>query len=144
MMAQFLFRFQALLRLRESERRQRQLEFAQAYEADRLLQQQIDAAQAAWNAARETVREAAAPGEVQVDKLIELQRYALSIQVQCQKLAQQQSHIRNELERRRNHLVEANRQVRMLEKLRERQEQVFQVEQQKQEQKIWDEIGGRR
>jgi flagellar export protein FliJ len=143
-MPQFSFPFQTLLRLREGERQQRRLELAQACEAERLLQQHIDAAQAELASAEAGTRRASAPGEVHVDRLLELRRYTLSVQTMCRGLSQKQLQLRDEIERRRAALTEADRSVRVLEKLREKQEFEFQAQQRKQEQNIWDEIGARR
>jgi flagellar FliJ protein len=143
-MTQFHFRLNTLLRLREAECQRRQLELAQALEAERLLQQQIDDVAAELVRAREQGRRAAAPGAVQVDQLLELERYALTMQAQFGALHDRKTQVSDEIERRRAVLVEANRQVKMLEKLRDKQAEEFRVEQLQMEQKITDEIGARR
>src|SRR5262245_22273493 len=101
-MPAFQFRFQTLLRLRESERQQRRFELAQAYEADQILRRQVDAVTAELATARQTLRQAAAPGVIDVDRLLELQRYALNVQVQVHGLHGRQNQLRDEIERRRS------------------------------------------
>jgi flagellar FliJ protein len=143
-MAPFRFRLATLLKLRENERRQRQLESAQAQEAERILQEQASevAGEIDWTKAR--VRSASAPGELPVDGILELQRYALQLKAQAMMIARQAATIRAEVERRRQALLEADRQVRMLEKLRERQVAAHRVELEDRERQLLDEIGQQR
>ena len=143
-MGNFRFRLAAVLKVREAERQQRRLELAQAYEADRVLQQQVDSLASELARIKQQSRQAAAPGQVNVDKLLELQRYTLHVAAQTNSIQLQQSTIREEIERRRRALVEADRQVRMLENLREKQHTVYRQEQFKIEQKALDEVGERR
>jgi flagellar FliJ protein len=143
-MANFHFRLAAVLKVREAERQQRRLELAQAFEADRVLQQQIDALASELALARQQSRQNAAPGQINVDRLLEFQRYALHVMGQSKTVRLQQSSIRDEIERRRKAVVEADRQVRTLENLREKQLAAHRVEEFKTEQKSLDEAGARR
>src|SRR5688572_13171777 len=106
-MSNFRFRLAAVLKVREAERQQRRLELAQAYEADRLLQDQIDALATELAIAKRQCREIAAPGRVNVDKLLEVQRYTLHVVGQTKSICSQQTTVREEIERRRRALVEA-------------------------------------
>jgi flagellar export protein FliJ len=142
-MAGFTFRLQTLLRLRESERQRRRADLAQAHEAGGLLQVQRDALQAECLAAQEQYRRSASPGELNVDQLLELRRYTTRLQAEARQLQQRQQEIGEEIERRRALLVEADRRVRTLEKLRDKQQEAFIAEQQKAEQKVHDELAAR-
>lgn len=142
-MARFQFRLQAVLRVRLSEREQRRVELAQAFEADRLLRGQIEETTAELAGVRLNAREAASPGAVDVDRLLALQRYAWRLQAQARGLEQQHSQVEQEIERRRQALVEADRQVRMLEKLLANQELLHRAAAQQAEQKVLDEVGAR-
>lgn len=142
-MARQSFRFRMLLRLRESERQQRRSELAQALEAERLLREQLDAAGAELIAARRHARDAAGPGPVNVDELLEYQRYVLRLQAQRRGIEQRCEQVQQEIERRRLVLVEADKQVRMLEKLRDKQELAERIDALRLEQKVLDEIGTR-
>ena len=143
-MSNFRFRLAAVLKVREAERQQRRVELAQAYEADRVLQQQLDSLASDLALAKQQSRRLAAPGQVDVDKLLEMQRYNLHVLAQTKAVRSQQSNVREEIERRRRLLVEADRQVRTLENLRDKQYAAFQIEQLKVEQKAMDEAGERR
>jgi flagellar FliJ protein len=116
---------------------------AEAFEADRILQRQADGIVAELDAAKGKSRAFASPGHVDVDRLLELERYAIQLTSQRKLIIQRQSRIREEIERRRQVLVEADRQVRVLEKVRDKQKDAFQIEQQKREQKEMDEVAGR-
>lgn len=143
-MERFRFRLETLLKVRRADRQQRRVELAQAYQAERLIQQQMDSLAAELGTAWQKTRQASAPGEVDVDQLLELQRYTLTIQSQTQQLGTQQTRIREEVERRRRALVEADRQVKTLEKLREKQQAAFRLGELKIEQKLLDEAATKR
>ena len=139
-MAAFQFRLATLLKLRESERRQRQIESAQALEAERILQRQAEAVANDIALAKAKLREASSPGELPVDSLLEFQRYTLQLTAQALVVAEQMSTLRAEVERRRQVLIEADRTVRTLEKLRDQQAATFRLEAETRERKMFDEI----
>ena len=140
-MASFQFRLATLLKLRENERRQRQIELGQAMEAERIMLQRAENIAEEIAAAKSSARAASSPGAVSVDTLLELQRYSLQMRAQARLVAEQISQVRTEVERRRQVLVEADRQVRTLEKLRDKQAASFQFELQRVEQRHLDEVG---
>ena len=131
-----------MLRLRETERDERRSELAEAYRADEIMseqQKQIDDALAGLIAG---CRKAASPGTVDIDRLIESQRYDVLLRAQKKHLAQQREMVAAEIERRRERLVEANREAHVLEKLRERQKQRYNEEEGRKEIKMLDEVAG--
>ncbi len=122
-MTKFHFRLATLLRLGESVRDQRRGQLAEAYRADELLEQHEGMAARELAAIRTLGRKAVAPGTVDLDRIVETQRYELALRAQQQHFAQKREAIAGEIERRREALVAANREVRVLEKLRERQQE---------------------
>lgn len=120
-MGRFQFRFETLLKMRQADRQQRRLELAQALHAEQLLEDQVANLLAEAGTTRTRGQTAAGPGRVNVDALLDIHRYAAILKSRVQLLREQQARLRQELERRRQSLVEADRQVRVLEKLRERQ-----------------------
>jgi flagellar export protein FliJ len=60
-------------------------------------------------------------GQLDVNQLLAAQRYRLSLEAQSTALAEQAAKVAEEVERRRQALVEADREVRVLDKLEERQ-----------------------
>ena len=143
-MAKFKFRLATLLRLRESARDERRALLAQAYRAEDLILQERQRLEAERAALESRIRDAAGPGEIEVDRLIEAQRFELVLRTQKEQLAGQLEQVKAEIERRRQALVEANREVQVLENLREKQHQRWRDEENRREVKRLDEVGQRR
>lgn len=143
-MTEFRFRLASLMRLRESERDERREALAQAYRADQMLQQQQEAVQVELQENQRQVQQCAAPGPILVERLLGRHRYELVLQAQLRQLARQRQTIAAEIERRRQALVEADRELKILEKLRDRHYQEFVFQQQKLEMRELDEIALRR
>ncbi len=142
-MAKFKFRLATLLRIREATRDQRRVELAEAYRVDDLLKQQLDRVGEELNWLHEQRRGAAGPGPVEVDRLVEAHRFELALKARATHLGQQREQVSVEVQRRRQILVEASREVRVLEKLRQRQTQDHRREENRQETKRLDEVAGR-
>lgn len=119
-MAQFRFRLQTVLRLREAERDRRRSELAEALAAEELLAAQLARIQAELEALRGHLARAAAPGSISVEKLLEGRRYELTLQAQMRLLETERTKIVAEIERRRLALTQAENNVKILEKLRDR------------------------
>jgi flagellar protein FliJ len=120
-MAKFKFRLTTLLKLRKSMRDERRTELAQAYQADDVLHGYMEQVQEEIDRLCEQCRRAAGPGTVDVDRLIDAQRYEFILEAQQRHFSEQRSKLAAEIERRRVALLAANREVRILEKLREQQ-----------------------
>lgn len=120
-MPQFKFRLATLLRLRELARDERRAELTQAYRAKDLLAEHQEAIERHLADLRQIARRVSAPGEIDVDRLMEARRFESVLLAQQDDLRQKQQMIDAEVERRRLALVEANREVQVLENLRRRQ-----------------------
>jgi flagellar protein FliJ len=119
-MARFRFRLQTLQRLREMNRDEMRARLAEAYQAERILSEQraaVDAETAALAAAR---RQMIDGGSFDVTRMLDAQRYQLLLEAQSRTMADQAARLTQEAETRRAALVEADRDVRVLDKLRER------------------------
>jgi flagellar FliJ protein len=139
-MSPFRFRLETLLRLRMAERDQRRADLAKALRAEQVLLgdlAQVGAEQAELAGA---LRERSAPGAADVDALQRTSRYQLVLKARQGQLESQLAQVRAEAERRRLALVEADRQVRVLEKLRERQQAAHRTRQSQLEVKELDEV----
>jgi len=143
-MPKFKFRLATLLRLREAARDERRTQLAEAYRVDDILQQRLRRVRAEIDQLRAECRRVAGPGTVDIDRLVESQRYELSLRAQQQQLLRQREAVTAEIERRRAALVEANREVRVLENLREKQAARYQQEENRREIKRLDEVAQRR
>ena len=142
-MSAFRFRFDSILRLREADRRQRRAELAEAFRAETLLTQQGEQIEREILEMKQRARVATAPGRVDIDQLLESQRYELILQSQSRLLAQRGRQLQEEIEKRREALVEADRAVRLLEKLRDQRLSQHVEQELKLEQKELDEIAQR-
>src|SRR5436190_2363256 len=139
-MSMFRFRLETLLRVRLAERDQRRADLAKALRAEEVLraEERAIANQQAEAAARG--RRLKLPGTADVDALLQTHRYEVVLTAQRRQLATQITQVEAESERRRQALVEADRQLRVLEKLRERQAAAHQKEVARQEVKQFDEM----
>ncbi len=142
-MAKFKFRLATLLRLREAARDERRSELAQAYRADEIIRHQRSRLARDLSELETTTRQASAPGDLNVDRLLETRRYQLVLRSQEQHVRQQHEALRAEIERRRQAVVDANREVRVLEGLRQKQYERHREEENRQEIKRLDEAAGR-
>ena len=143
-MPQFRFRLATLQKLREALRDQRRSALAEAQHALDLLDEQLARVAAEFQELRRRYQSAARPGALEVDRLVEVQRYELVLRAEQQRFEQQRETIRAEVERRREALVAADREVKVLEKLREKQETRHRREDDQREMKRIDEVAGRR
>jgi flagellar FliJ protein len=138
-MQPFQFRLATLMRLRESWRDEKRGELAQALRADaalldRLQELEGDLRQLRVNATHQSV------GPINVDRLLDAQRYELLLRAEEQMAIAQRKLLAEEIERRRLVLVEADREVRVLEKMKETQAARHQAEEERREQAQLDEI----
>ena len=104
--------------LRRASRDQRRVELAQAYQAEQLLQAQCQQIVHELEQLRDSVRQAAGPGEVPVDQLLSTHRYTLLVRWKLQSLHERRGQVQGEIERRRQALLEAEKEFRVLEKLK--------------------------
>jgi len=143
-MPQFKFRLATLLRLREATRDERRSQLAQAYRAEEIVRAEAERIEGELGDLEQLGRSACRPGHIDVDRLLEVRRYEAILQAQKQQAQKQQRMIEDEIERRRQAVAEANREVRVLEQLREKQYQRHCQEEHRQEIKQLDEVGQRR
>jgi flagellar protein FliJ len=139
-MVKFKFRLAALLRLRESRRDECRAALAEAYRVDEVLLRQFEGMGQELDILREFCRLKVSPGTVDIDRLVEAQRYELVTRAKQRQVQQQREVVGAEIERRRQALVEADREVRVLEKLRERQTEQHRREEELREVKRLDEV----
>lgn len=143
-MAKFDFRLKTLLKLYEAARDERRAKLAEAFEAENILNEQTEQINEEIEDLKQQTRLSSKPGDVVVDRLIDSHRYELMLRAKRQEIGQQAKQLLEEIERRRQRLVEADRQVRVFEKLREKKLDEYQQQQYKNEIKQIDEIASRR
>jgi flagellar FliJ protein len=143
-MTQVRFRLESLLKLRLAERDRRREELANAYRADQVLQQRQEAVEQEIVETHRQTKERSAPGTIHVDMLLNTHRYELILHAQLQQIRGQRQVIAAEMERCRQALVEADRELHILEKLREKYAIAFEYNEHKAQVRLLDEMALRR
>jgi len=138
-MAKYNFRLKTLQKVREAHRDQQRASLAEAFRAEQVLAENRAELAAEQQSLRELQRSAAAGKYLDVNRLLESQRYDLLLKAQSQELAKQATLLAAETERRRQILVEADRDVRVLELLDERHRRAHDRNEQRAETKQLDE-----
>lgn len=143
-MTQFLFRLESLVRLRESEREQRRIELAEAFQAEAILRQQAAQLEQDIRELEKRSRVINSPGRVHVDRVLDTHRYKLMLKSEVMVLGQKETQLQAEIEKRRAALATADRDVRVLEKLRERKRKEHDNAELRRESKQLDEVAVQR
>jgi flagellar FliJ protein len=135
----FRFRLATLLRLREADRDERRSHLADAQRAEDIVQTRIAGIDGELRQLRGESARLSRPGTINVDELMEINRFELLLAAERQAAVQQQKLVAEEVERRRLALVAADREVRVLERLRDTQQGRHRQEADRQERKQMDE-----
>jgi flagellar protein FliJ len=138
-MAKYKYRLETLQKVREAHRDQQRASLAEAFRAEQMLAENRAQLMAEEEALRELQRSAAAGQYLDVNRLLEAQRYDVLLKAQSQEMAKQAVLLAAETERRRQTLVEADREVRVLELLDERHRRAHNREANRKETKRLDE-----
>jgi flagellar FliJ protein len=120
-MRTFQFRLQPLLRLRGHARELAQAELARAAEQLRQVHGQRTEVEQHMDELEQHMRRGASSKQVDVDRLLDGHRHRLELDARLAKLAEAMSEAARQLEHCRKQLVEADRQVKVLEKLHAKQ-----------------------
>jgi flagellar FliJ protein len=135
------FRLKTLLRLREIERDQSRLQLA---EAQRIEQKAADRVAELDETLAELRRETGAlAGLVNIAELCEADRFGAAVKLSREEARQYHHRLATESELRRREVIEADKQVKVLEKLRQKQESQEREEQTRQATKLLDELAAR-
>ena len=136
----FRFRLQTVLRLRIAERDERRGELAKALRAAEILQERREQLGDEMKENQELARKLAEPGKANIDRILQTHRYEAILKGTLAQLVVQEKQVAAEIERRRQILTEADRQVRVLEKLEYRKREEHERTEQRQEMKQLDEV----
>jgi flagellar FliJ protein len=143
-MAKFRFRLATLQKLREIQRDELRSKLAEAVQAQQILEEQLVQVAGDIQSLLEVRRSAVQSSTLQVDPLLEAQRYQGVLYAQQDKMREQIRLLSAEVERRRQAMVEADRHVKVLEKLHERKLAEHHAKQLVAETKVLDEVAARR
>ncbi len=136
----FRFRLQTVLRLRIAQRDERRGELAKALRAAEILQERRKQLGDEMTENQELARKLAEPGKANIDRILQTHRYEAILKGTLAQLVVQEKQVAAEMERRRQILTEADRQVRVLEKLEVRKREEHVRVEQRQEMKQLDEV----
>jgi flagellar protein FliJ len=137
-MAGFKFRLKAVATLREQARDRVAEALAEVHEAQRIVNEQIQQLDLEIDDARRQ-RHNASMGLVKVERLLLVQRHQLMLESQREQAVQQLQLLNEEQERRRALLIEAEKEVKAMEKLEATQRLRWEEDQLVAEQKQIDE-----
>ncbi len=140
----FQFRFDTLLRLRESERDAARQEVADAYQAMGILQQQRSDLEQQRQQLRDAAQRRMTESAFSVDTMLNQGRYDVQLAADIQGLASNMTAVEKEIQRRQVRLQTADIEVKRLERLRETQHQQWTAQQQAAQQAELDEIASLR
>jgi flagellar FliJ protein len=143
-MAKYKFRLATLQKVREARRDRERAALAEAFQAEEVLAERRGVLAAEADELRALQQSAVCAHVLDVNRLLEAQRYELVLKAQGSELAKQEMLLAAETERRRQQLIEADREVRVLERLNERHLRVHQRQEQRAEVKQLDEVASRR
>lgn len=143
-MAKFRFRLATLQKLREIQRDELRSKLAEAVQAQQILEEQMAQVAAEIQEIQSYRRAGVTSQQLNVEQLLEAQRYQGVLAGQLTTMQEQNRLLAAEVERRRDVVVEADRQVKVLEKLRERKLEEHRHEQLRAETKVLDEVASRR
>jgi flagellar protein FliJ len=142
-MARFVFHLEGLLRHRKNQERQRQRELAGIAAQLAVLQLEMGSLNGTLSETLDDLRTNRLTGKLDVQFLIAHRRYILSVQRKSASLAQKMTAVQKQVDMARANLTEAARQRKMIEKLREKQHQEWQTQQNHHEFLEADDIGTR-
>ena len=141
----FTFRLNPLITLRDNELKERQSELAKAFEARQILEKDQQAIDRQLEDGITTVRSLTQEGQtINVESLLSYRRQEMFLRAQQNDLLEKMKMIDEEIERRRVLVVAANKELKIVEKLKEKRYEKYLDEQNKTEMKIMDEIAGNR
>ena len=142
-MAKYRFRLETLRKLRETHRDELRGKLAEAYQAAQMLEEQQSAVADEILALQDAQRRSSSGATTSVNTLLEAQRYQAVLRAQQSTLRDQAKLLATEVERRRQTVIEADREVRVLDKLDERQRLEHQQIASRVEAREMDEIASR-
>jgi len=132
------------MKLREAERQQRRAELAEAFQAESILRQQAAQLEQDIRDMEKRSRVISSPGRVHVDRVLDTHRYKLMLKSQVMILGQKEVQLQTEIERRRTALAAADRDVRVLQKLKDRKREEHEEAEFQRELKQLDEVAVQR
>ena len=140
----FQFRLEPLIKIRDNVLKECQAELAKAYDARRILEEHLQEVERQLTEGTETARNLMQPGNtVNVDYLLGIRRQEMFLLAKQEEIKQKMQEIDEEIERRRDAVVAANKELKILEKLKEKRHEQYLDDEKREETKAMNEIAGR-
>jgi flagellar export protein FliJ len=143
-MKKYLFPFDTVQRVRVLIRDEQRQRLADAFRAEEIIERQQQQLRDEVAELQSHQRSELQRHKVDVNDLLAAQRYELVLKAQQQAVGKQSAQLAEEVERRRQALVEAERDVQVMEKLDNRLRAAHRVNEQRAETKQFDEIAQQR
>ncbi|MBN1587980.1 MAG: flagellar export protein FliJ [Pirellulales bacterium] len=134
------FRLAALLLVRKTRRDMCRTQLVQSCHTDEIIGQRQEELDRQRSGLLDQCREAAAPGAVRLDRLIEYRHYDQHLTAQQDELAKQRQDATLTINWHRKELLAANREVRILEKLEAKQQDAYRERGERRETRMLDEM----
>lgn len=139
-MAEFRFQLETLLRLRQAARDDCRRRLEESHREDEDLRDRLARLADERRRLSGRLRRATASGELDVDGIIEIERYISVLGSEEKRLESRRETLAAEIEQRRRTLVKADQDAKGLEKLRQRQLIVHRRKENRNEVKLHDEM----
>ncbi|MDR0609016.1 MAG: flagellar export protein FliJ [Planctomycetaceae bacterium] len=136
----FQFRLEPLITIRDNTLKEKQGELAKAYEARRIVEEKQRQLQQELAENVETGRQRLQTGIIDIDFLLGLRRHEAYLNAQIEFVHGHLRQIDEEIERRRNAVLEANKELKIIEKLKEKRYEKYRTEENRKETIRLDEI----
>ena len=141
----FTFRLEPLITIRDNELKERQSELAKAYEARKILEKDLHEIERQLEEGIAAVRESMQEGQfINVEGLLSFRRQEMFLRARQSDLLQKMEMVDEEIERRRILVVAANKELKVVEKLKEKRYEKYLEDESRAETKFMDEIAGNR
>lgn len=137
----FRFRLEPLITIRDNILKEKQAELGKAYEARRIIEEKRKELEQELEAARDSGRQAIQTGSViSVEYLLGLRRQEMFLVAERDDCNEKIRMIDEAIEQRRAAVMEANKELKIVEKLKEKKRERFESEQTRLETVAMDEI----
>jgi flagellar export protein FliJ len=136
----FRFRLEPLITIRDNTLKEKRGELAKAYEARRIVEEKQQELERELADNITAGRQRLQTGAINIEFLLGLRRHEAYLNAQIEVVRGHLRQIDEEIERRRNAVLEANKELNVIEKLKEKRHEKYQTEENRKETIRLDEI----
>ena len=140
----FTFRLEPLISIRDNVLKEKQAELAKAYEARRIIEEARVKVERDIGDNLQAGREMLRSGKIDVNFLLGVREHEIFLLAQLEQAKQDIIEIEKEIDLRRRAVVEANKELKIIEKLKEKKYEKHLAEEKRKETIQMDEIAGRK